>query len=279
MDKVLEIFIKFIENLDFSMILLTLLKSLLMILFIHFTHIFMMRAIKKLLRLKLSDEPDRVNTYYFVIRDLTRYVLYVVYLVVILSNLGVNLTLLITSIGAISVVIGIAGKELILDVINGFFIIFEGYYHVGDYVKVENYEGYVSDFRIKSTFLKTFNNEIIVIPNSQMVKITNCSKLNAFTYANVPINYDVSVKEIETVIVPLLYDQMKTDHRIDLIEYLGIDLFNHSSIELRFKIECDPEDRFFVKRYLNRCAKMIYDEHGYEIPFSQLVIHSKKDIN
>lgn len=229
---------------------------------------------KKFLLRNVPSE-SRALTIYAIIHDLVKYIIWVIIILGVLIIIGVDLGLLIASFGVISIVVGLAAQQVIMDLINGFFTLVEGYYDVGDYVKIGEYEGYVISFGIKVTVLQTYSNQLITIPNSKIVEIINYSKEDYAQILSVGISYDADVLEIEQMLVTDLDKVMKQDPKVIGFEYIGVDGLNDSNVSLAFKLVCNEADRFYVKRLLNKEVKVLFDANGVEIPFNQLVVHSK----
>ena len=215
----------------------------------------------------------RVNTICTLFRDIIMYTMLIIEIIIILTYIGIDLKLIITSIGIVGVVIGVAGQELIRDFLNGFFTIIEGYYDIGDYIKIREYEGYVVDFRLKSTILETYNKELIVVPNSKIYEIINYSKNKHLLFHKVSISYYTDISNFENNILNLLIKDALVHEDINSVKYLGIDELGDSQIDLLFQIDTDASTRFSAKRHFNKCALEIFSSNGIEIPFNQIVTH------
>ena len=63
--------------------------------------------------------------------------------------------------------VGFGAQSLVKDLINGFFILFEDQYGVGDYVTIGTFDGIIDSIGIRTTVIKDFNGDIHSIPNGQ----------------------------------------------------------------------------------------------------------------
>jgi len=226
---------------------------------------------------EISDQKrieERRETLFSIMKDLTKYVFSVLTLILSLFVIGIDPALLATSTGVIAVVLGIAGQELIKDFINGMFNVYEGYYDVGDYIKIETLEGTVVHFGVKSTTLLTYSNEKITIPNSQITKIINYSRMDYIYLLDFPISYKENLYDVENVINKTLIPRIEKNKFVSKATYKGIQELSSSTINLRIEITCKPEERFNVKRFVTREVKIVWDENKIEIPFNQLVVHN-----
>ena len=86
----------------------------------------------------------------------------------ILSELGINITPILASLGIVGLAVGMAAKDIIADFISGVFILLEGQYYIGDEVKIGDIEGKVKEITLRRTILKDKDNMLHFIPNSQI---------------------------------------------------------------------------------------------------------------
>ena len=87
---------------------------------------------------------------------------------IILSQLNIDLSGLLLAGGVIGIVIGIASQSVVGNLISGIFLIIERPVSIGDEVKIGDVEGYVEDIRILSTLLRTPQGIYLRMPNQQV---------------------------------------------------------------------------------------------------------------
>ncbi len=219
----------------------------------------------------------RIETITSIIDNLIKYTMGIVIFLFVLISLGVSWTSLLAATGVIGVVLGLGANELIKDTINGFFVVFEGTYDLGEYVIINNYEGYVIDLGIKSTILKTMSNEKITIPNSKVNEVINLSKKDYLSFYYFTSSYDVKVEKMEKIINEKILPKIKKLSIIKEVNYLGLDEFLDSGINYALKIKTHPEDRFEAKRKVNSIIKKTFDDENLEIPYQNITISYKKE--
>ncbi len=217
----------------------------------------------------------RQETIASIIDDIIKYIVSFVTFVSILPVLGLSAQVVIASSGFLALIIGVGGSSFIGDFINGFFALFEGYYDVGDYIKVGTFEGEVIDIGLKSIILKSYSNELITMPNSALTQVVNLSKLDHIQYPVVAISYDSDIKYVEQIIADKLIKKVEECEEVIHLNYLGVCMLNSHSVDLKFELCSHQKDRFGVERLLNRELKLVFDEYDIEIPFNQVVIHNK----
>ncbi len=101
-------------------------------------------------------------------KNSTDLIFFLVAVLIILSQWGVNIMPLLTGAGIAGLAFSFGAQTLVKDVICGFFIIVEDQFGVGDKVKIANIEGTVQNVTLRLTILKDKNGHLVYIPNSQI---------------------------------------------------------------------------------------------------------------
>ena len=120
------------------------------------------------LSVKISKKKNVRRELFALIINLTKVGIILFYLIVLLSKMGVNLTAIITSLGIGGVMIGLAAKETFGNFFDSIRLISEDAFHVGDWIETKDFEGFVTEIGLTSTQIRTFDNALIVIPNSKL---------------------------------------------------------------------------------------------------------------
>lgn len=131
---------------------------------------------------KSDNEIDETNVM-FIVR-IIRVLIYIVAAYLILRDLGYDLSGVITGLGLGSIVVTIAAQDTIKNLFGGLVIFLDRPFKVGDYIKFGDYEGTVEDLTFRSTKLRTSENSIAQIPNSEISSTTvvNLSKMKKRRY-------------------------------------------------------------------------------------------------
>ena len=192
-----------------------------------------------------------------------------------LSILGVNMMAVIASLGVLGLIVGFGAQTLIEDVITGLFIIFEGQFHVGDIVTIDDFRGTVTSIGIRTTQLTDAGGNIKIINNSDIRTLTNLSDKSSAAVVDVGISYDADLVKAEQVVGELLTQlpKMYPDVFIHTPTYSGVQSLSASSVDLRVVAKVDETEVYHARRLLNRELKLALDRGGIEIPFDQVVVH------
>jgi moderate conductance mechanosensitive channel len=103
-----------------------------------------------------------------------------IYFVAILAMLGkvfgINTATLIATAGIGGLALSFGAQSLVKDVIQGFFILIENQFYVGEKVKINEFTGFVEDLNLRITKLRGEENDLIIIPNGSITVVTNFSR-------------------------------------------------------------------------------------------------------
>lgn len=105
-----------------------------------------------------------------ILRDVVMLVTYIVVIVIIIGQHGVDVTSIVTTSAVLTAVIGFALQDLLSNIISGLAIEIERPFKVGDYVKFNDQEGRVLEINWRSTKVFTLHHDIVIIPNSVATK-------------------------------------------------------------------------------------------------------------
>lgn len=141
---------------------------------VTFVGIFMAQALvaftlETLIEKQKHDNPSVVNTLQFS-KILANILVWVLGLLLMLGNMGYNVTSLITGLGIGGIAIALAVQNILGDMINSFSIIFDKPFKLGDSITVGAESGTVEHIGIKTTRIRSIHGELLVIPNTDLVK-------------------------------------------------------------------------------------------------------------
>lgn len=204
-----------------------------------------------------------------------KYIAVIAMIFAVLSVWGVDTAALIAGIGILSLIVGLGAQPLIEDIIAGLFIVFEGIYDVGDIIVVDNFRGTVKEIGIRTTQIEDAGGDVKVINNSDIRTLVNMTSQLSLAICDVDIEYDESLERVELIIKENL--TAIREKIPDIAEgpfYLGVAALGASGVTLRFTANCRESEKFQVQRDLNRQIKLLFDRHGINIPFTQIVVHA-----
>ncbi len=153
-------------------------------------------------KFKEKSEKDMDDTSINFILRVVRAVIYIIAGFMIIADLGYDLSGLITGLGLGSVVVTLAAQDTIKNLFGGIIIFLDKPFKVGDYIKFGTYEGTVEDITFRSTRVRTLENSVAQIPNSEISSTTvvNLSRIEKRRYTlNLGLILDTELVKMETL--------------------------------------------------------------------------------
>ncbi|MFC7199146.1 mechanosensitive ion channel family protein [Halospeciosus flavus] len=210
-------------------------------------------------------------------------VLVVVFLLV-LAVWRVNVGSLLLGAGVLSVVLGLAARQTLGSVLAGFVVLFSRPFELGDWIVVGDDQGIVQDVTIVNTQIKTFDDEIVMIPNDIITssKVINRSKLDRLRVSvDVGVDYDTDVERATELAEAAMQEVAADDVILEKPDpHVVLTEFGSSAVVLRcrFYIE-NPTSRgmWRAKTRVIGAVKERYEEAGITIPFPQRTLGAREE--
>lgn len=154
-------------------------------------------------KLVLSKRSQTISA---LVNSLFRYTMVFFYVYSILTILGIPVGTLIASAGIFSLAIGLGAQGFMSDLVNGFFILSEGQYDVGDNVEIGTETGTVTQLGLRTTQIVTTDGTLIFIPNRQISIVRN------LTHGGIGLNLDMNLDaDTDLKLLSSLLDQADED--------------------------------------------------------------------
>ncbi|AZO93579.1 mechanosensitive ion channel family protein [Halocella sp. SP3-1] len=236
------------------------------------------KYIDNLLKREREKYIRRRNTLILLLRSALRYVIYFISSIIILSIFNVPVASLLAGAGIIGLAVGFGAQSLVKDIINGFFILFEDQFAVGDYIKVASVDGVVEELGLRTTRLRSFAGEIHIIPNGEISQVTNYSSGNMRVMVDVGVAYEEKPSQVIDVLEELAGEIAleKSEVITDGPTVLGVQELAVSSVVIRIWAKVKPMEQWQVARYIRQRIKERLDERGIEIAYPHVVLLSKE---
>lgn len=149
-----------------------------------------------------NSSPQRVKTINNLLRNAASYALYFIYAYALLKLFGFPIETLVASAGIAGVAFGLGAQNFVKDVINGFFIILEHQFEVGDVVEIpqEAITGTIISTGIRTTILKAATGDTYFVPNSYIAIVNNKSRQDMRVVIDLPLDDDMDLNLFKSVI-------------------------------------------------------------------------------
>ena len=236
------------------------------------------RIIKKIFNFKTKKikHKKQITLMNFFI-NLARVICLLIAILIILEIYGIKTSAIIASLGAVTVVVGLAFQDILKDFIAGFSFIFEDSYNVGDWVTINGFKGEVVSIGMKTTRIRAYEGEILIINNGSITQVINHTAANSLAIVDVNVSYDSDIDKVEKVLNELCEElkysikNLKGD-----ITLLGIEKLGDSAITFRLTAEVEAGTQYTVQRQIRKAVKLKLDKNKIEIPYNQLVVHNER---
>jgi small-conductance mechanosensitive channel len=176
-----------------------------------------------------------------------------------LSLLGLNLGPLLASAGIAGLAIGFGAQTLVKDWINGFFILFEDQFNIGDTIRTAGVKGVVEEMTLRRTVLRDDDGTLHMVPNSQMTIVSNMTRDWAQLALKVAVAYtepsDKIIALLEQVGTDVRHDPAFADDIVSDIQVPGIDRVGNGEAEYLMLIKTRPNKQWAVSREVRKRIK------------------------
>jgi small-conductance mechanosensitive channel len=210
--------------------------------------------------------------------------IYIIAIKMILLQLDMNITPLLTAFGVTSIAIGLAMQSSLSDFFAGLQLISDPMIQLGDFVEINDLQGTLVDITWRSTHIKTFANNIIVIPNATVLKsvVTNYNRPEkaCILFFSAGISYRSSLEKAESIIRTIA-NQIQEALPKPCNEYsptIRYKAFGDSNIDFTIGIKLSNYlDTFPVRHDLIKALKKQFDLEHIEISYPCRNVYVKQD--
>ncbi|MHC5936744.1 mechanosensitive ion channel family protein [Nostoc sp.] len=223
----------------------------------------------------------RVSTFSGVTKSIATGICVGVGFLLALVSLGIDIVPLLAGASLIGVAVSLASQNLIKDAINGFLIILEDQYALGDVISVGDVGGLVENLNLRMTQVRDSEGRLITIPNGEIKVVANLSNRWSRADLTVPIAYQAdtekALKLIETVGLEMNQEMQWQPQILEPPQVLGIDQFGDRGLIIRVWIKTQPLKQWDVAREFRRRLKIALDQAGISISVPQQAIWVNDD--
>ncbi len=221
----------------------------------------MVRRIAALQEKKLPSgiRAQKIRTMASVITSVGVFVIFFWAVLQALPLFGLNLGPLLASAGIAGLAIGFGAQTLVHDFINGFFILLENQYDIGDNVRIAGVKGTVEAMSLRHTLLRDEDGTVHFVPNSEIKIVSNTTRDWSQLTLRVTVAYsepsDRIVKLLQEIGDEVRHDPAYAEDIVSDIEVPGIDRVGNGEAEYLMLVKTRPNKQYAVSRELRRRIK------------------------
>ncbi len=204
-------------------------------------------------------------------------ILLIVVILATLGQIGIETTSFIAILGAVGLAVGLAFQSTLSNISAGVMIIIFRPIKIGDFVEAGGVSGVVEEINIFNTMMKTGDNKVIIVSNSNIIggNIINYSLKETrrvdFVFG---IGYDDDLRLAKQT----LLDIINEDTRVlkDPEPFVAVSELADSSVNFVVRVWVKSADYWGVNFDTIEKVKLVFDEKGISIPYPQMDIHQDK---
>ena len=197
----------------------------------------------------------------------------------ILRELDIDITPVLTGAGIAGLAIGFGAQTLVRDVISGFFLILEDQVRVGDVAVVNGQGGLVEQVNLRTIVLRDESGTVHIFPNGEVKTLANMSKDFSYYVITVPLPFDADVdaaaEAMRDAAASLAEAPDLRPHILEPLEVYGVDAFEPGQMVLKARIKTVPLKQWVVGRELRKRMARTFAERGIEIAVPAAMIKPK----
>lgn len=252
--------------------------SVVLALVVFFIGVKLIKWIRKIVRVSMEKGNVDKGVCQFV-DSLLKFALYAILIFSIGSKFGLDTTSVAAALASCGVAVGLALQGSLSNFAGGVLILILKPFVVGDYIIEDNKgrEGTVKEIQLFYTKLLTVDNKTVIIPNGTLANtsLTNVTAQDKRRLdLSVGISYDADMKKAKELIESLLQadeDILKEEEINVFVDELG-----DSAVVIGARGWVKKDNYWTAKWRITEGIKLVLDENDIEIPFQQIVVHTKE---
>ncbi len=235
------------------------------------------RLIRNIIKRSMKKAAIEAGSVHF-IDSCLKVVLYVVLIVLLAGNFGVDAASIVALMGSVALTIGLSFQGSLSNFAGGVLILISKTFRVGDYIieGTGKNEGTVFEIGLFYTKLHTIDNRIVVVPNGSLANTTivntTCMDERRMELV-VGISYTADISKAKQVLMEIIKAESKIEQGKEILIFVSA--LNASSVDIGIRFWVKTNDYWPVKWKMLEKIKTEFDSKEIEIPFQQLDVHMK----
>lgn len=186
----------------------------------------------------------------------------------VLSILEMHIEPLLASAGIAGLAIGFGAQTLVHDFINGFFVLLEDKYNIGDTIRVAGVKGVVEDMTLRRTVLRDDDGTVHIIPNSQIQIVSNMTR----DWAQLALRVAVAYNESSDKVIALLKqvgEEIRNNPEfaediVSEVQVPGIDRVANGEVDYLVLVKTRPNKQYPISREFRRRIKDCFEKNNIQ---------------
>lgn len=217
---------------------------------------------------------QRTRTMGTVLNNLVTWTIVSVAVVLVLGELNFSVTALIASAGILGAALGFGAQNVVKDMLNGLFIVFEDQLGVGDIVELQSTQGpvggVVETVGVRVTQVRDVHGTLWFVRNGEIITVGNKSQGWARVIIDLPAPYTSDVDAVQEVMLRTATElATEPEYRrkvLEAPEIWGIESISAEALVIRLVMKVRTADQFDIARVLRLRLKLALDQMGVAVP-------------
>jgi small-conductance mechanosensitive channel len=216
------------------------------------------------------EMENRAATIIALLSKLSSTAIWLVAVVMALSQLGEHVEPLIAGLGVAGVAVGFGAQTLIKDWLAGLFILLEDQVRIGDAVTINGIGGAVEEMNLRTTVLRAENGAVYTISNGSITTLANMTRDYSYYVFETTVAHGADVDRALAIVseegARIAQEEPYRSFVVAPIEIMGVDRLGDRGATLKARIKTLPSQQWAVGRELNRRVKASLDAAGIAFP-------------
>ncbi len=235
---------------------------------------------QKLIKRRQREQKQIDTSVIDFLSGLLKGIMWLIAFLIILSNLGYDVTTLIAGIGIVGIAIAFALQNVLTDIFASFSIYFDKPFRVGDFIIIGKDLGTVKKIGIKTTRIQTLQGQELVVSNKDLTstRINNYKKMQkrrvAFTFGVVYETPSIKLKKI-LKIMPAIFDKIELAelNRVHFKEFADFSL----NFEVVYYVDTNDYNKYMdIQQDVNFAIKEAFEKEGIEFAYPTQTVFVNK---
>ncbi|WP_305511377.1 mechanosensitive ion channel family protein [Shimia thalassica] len=230
---------------------------------------------------ELGDEggetgASRLATLLPLFRNFILIVILVTITLIILMEIGVNVSPLFAGAGVVGLAIGFGAQTLVRDVFSGAFFLFDDAFRKGEYIDIGGVKGTVEKISVRSFQLRHHLGPLHTVPFGEIQHLTNYSRDWVIMKLPLRVTYDTDVERVRKMIknlgIELLDDPVIGDNFIQPLKSQGVIEMQDSAMIIRVKFMTKPGDQWLVRKKVFQEIRSLFEREGIRFAHREVTV-------
>lgn len=258
---------------------IALLVGILSAMIIHFVSRVAEKRLKK--SEKSGERVQRLTTLVRVIDNVAYGLVILIVLLMILYELGINITPVLASAGVVGLAVSLGAQTLIKDFLAGMILLVENQYKIGDVVTLGQMTGTVERITLRATYLRDAEGKLNLVPNGDIRSVTNLTTLWAQVLITLNLEYDVdmdaAIQALEEAVRATEKDPEIAPALIETPKAIGWTGFTDWAVQAQIIAKTQPGKQWTVARVLRKNALETLKAHGIQPALPRLPMGTRPE--